>query len=98
MDIKTLQPFVNTMNGKFIQKKEEGYTGWDDPEECSEDHLVRKLYANVEQEDWVDVANIAAILWWRKHNLTNQSSGPDNTEICVYCGTPGGRHTDRCLL
>jgi len=67
MNIEILKDFANAMNEKFIQKKNEGYTGWDDLDERMEDHLLRRLYANIEeQEDWVDVANIAAILWWRK--------------------------------
>ena len=66
MDIKNLQPFVDVMNEKFIQKKKEGYTGWDDLDERMDDLLIRKLYTNIEQEDWVDVANIAAIRWWRR--------------------------------
>ena len=71
MDIKNLQPFVDAMNEKFIQKKKEGYTGWDDLDEPMDDLLIRKLYTNIEQEDWVDVANIAAILWWRKQKPNN---------------------------
>ena len=66
MDIKNLQPFADAMNEKFIQKKKEGYTGWDDLDERMDDLLIRKLYTNIEQEDWVDVANIAAICWWRR--------------------------------
>ena len=71
MDIKNLEPFANAMNEKFRQKESEGYTGWDDPEECSEDQLISKLYTNIEQEDWIDVGNIAAIFWWREHDLTS---------------------------
>ena len=82
MDIENLQPFANAMNEKFIQKAKEGYIGWDDPEQCSNDELIKKLYANAVQEDWVDVANIAAILWWRKQNLTKQSSGHDDRCRC----------------
>lgn len=53
--------FALAMRYKLYDKAVEGYTGWNDP--ANRDMIRQKLLANVERGDWVDVANLAAMLW-----------------------------------
>lgn len=53
--------FAAKMIGKLIDKAAEGYRGWDSP--ANRDMIRQKLLANVKRSDWVDVANLAAMLW-----------------------------------
>lgn len=43
------------------EKRELGWTGWDQPE--NKELLKQKLLENYREEDWVDVANLALFLW-----------------------------------
>jgi len=58
--------FEDLMRSKLILNKQRGFMWWDDPETLPDSDLVRSLKENVEEGDWVDVANLAAILWYRK--------------------------------
>lgn len=53
--------FAGAMRPKLYDKAVEGYTGWNDP--ANRDMIRQKLLANAERGDWVDVANLAAMLW-----------------------------------
>ena len=53
--------FAAAMRHKLYDKAVEGYTGWNNPENI--EMIQQKLLANVERGDWVDVANLAAMLW-----------------------------------
>jgi len=46
---------------KLCSKKRQGYTGWDNPENKSE--ILHKLMRNLDDEDYIDVANLAMMLW-----------------------------------
>ena len=58
--------FSDEMHKKLIQKYHEGYTGWDNYKlksfllESLEKHVER---AKEDPNQWVDVANLAAMLW-----------------------------------
>jgi hypothetical protein len=53
--------FAAAMRHKLYEKAAEGYTGWNNPENI--EMIQQKLLANAERGDWVDVANLAAMLW-----------------------------------
>jgi hypothetical protein len=59
-----LGKFVATMERVLATKQADGWTGWNT---LSAKTLKIRLLKNVEQEDWVDVANLAFFLWVRKH-------------------------------
>jgi len=58
-----MNQFTNQMFAKVVNKMENGYTGWDQlsPEIIAT--MKSKLSANIEKEDWADVANLAMFLW-----------------------------------
>lgn len=59
------------MEARLNVKREDGYTGWDDPDAVSEADLLRLLNDNVRDRDWLDVLCIAAILWNRTYEETH---------------------------
>jgi len=59
--------FFGLMVQKLIhQSNTHGFSGWDSGLAVSNTVLLRKLRENIEKEDWVDVANLAMILDYRK--------------------------------
>jgi hypothetical protein len=59
--------FFEKMIIKLINQKEtHGYSGWSDPAIVATSLLVNKLHENITRRDWVDVANLAMILDYRK--------------------------------
>ncbi len=55
--------FFAAMEGRLIGKQIQGWTGWG---QISTKRLTERLIKNVEQGDWIDVANFALFLWVRK--------------------------------
>lgn len=60
--------FSDAMLSKLLTQQSRGYAGWDDPK--FRDNIVGLLIAHVrraaldgEQEQWADIANLAAMLW-----------------------------------
>lgn len=62
----TVNSFATEMQYKLSAKLEEGYTGWDDPSSLPTDYLEARLVVNLQNRDFVDVANLAMILWYRR--------------------------------
>lgn len=68
---KTLWIAVHCFFGKMVeklmhQKQVHGYSGWDSPSEITNQKIYSKLKANIDRQDWVDVANLAMMLDYRK--------------------------------
>ena len=64
---KAASNFFGQMVEKLIhQKNTHGFSGWDLESDVSNTTLLRKLHENIEKEDWVDVANLAMILDYRR--------------------------------
>ncbi|GLI25640.1 hypothetical protein GGQ86_000373 [Xanthobacter flavus] len=61
--------FGEAMKAKLAVKREQGYGGWDDKEQCSAEHLSRLLREHVEKGDPVDVANFAMMLYQRGERI-----------------------------
>lgn len=57
--------FAAAMKAKLAKKREQGYSGWDEPDECTVDSLARMLVEHLPKGDTVDIANFAMMLWNR---------------------------------
>lgn len=64
------------MKQKLDDKREEGRSGWQFPDQCSADDLSRMLREHVEKGDPVDVANFCMMLFNRGDRITKQISSP----------------------
>ena len=58
---KTVDDFVKEMKAKLRIKMNHGYSGWDKPE--NKGMILEKLSWNLKEKDYVDVANLAMMLW-----------------------------------
>lgn len=73
--------FGARMKEKLIDKYEQGYTGWDcinivpGLESALQEHVKRALAGDYMQ--WIDVANLAAFLWWHGGNKARRDLGAD---------------------
>ena len=56
-----MNSFTDAMFHKLTDKVISGYKGWDNPNIL--ETLKSKLADNINDQDWVDVANIAMFLW-----------------------------------
>ncbi len=72
-DIAVLD-FSGQMREKLQKKREQGYSGWDDPEKCSTELLSNLLREHVEKGDPVDVANFCMMLHMRGDKILKNSS------------------------
>jgi hypothetical protein len=52
--------FFERMESRLSQKQSEGWRGWG---QISEKRLIERLLDNAHRQQWVDVANLALILW-----------------------------------
>lgn len=57
------------MCDKLATKKAQGYTGWDDEDDCPNERLVNLLIKHVPKGDPIDIANFCMMLYWR--GITN---------------------------
>jgi len=64
-DDTAVDKFAAAMKAKLERKREQGYHGWDDKDDCSQQHLVGLLVAHMAKGDPVDVGNFAMMLWNR---------------------------------
>lgn len=66
-----VEAFAPRMTAKLAAAREKGRGGWHDPNDCTVEHLWDCLSEHVRKDnlDMVDVANIAAMIDWRLHNV-----------------------------
>lgn len=57
--------FAAAMKAKLAEKRAQGYHGWDDPEDCTIEHLSNLLVKHVGKGDPVDVGNFAMMIHQR---------------------------------
>jgi hypothetical protein len=57
--------FVAAMKAKLAKKRDEGYSGWEDAEQCSMVRLLRLLEGHILKGDPIDVSNIAMMVHQR---------------------------------
>jgi hypothetical protein len=58
--------FCKKMLAKLWKAQKNGRTGWDNPQILSNESIKGNLYRSIMDEDWVSVANYAAMLWNRE--------------------------------
>lgn len=68
--------FASAMREKMAKKRGEGYSGWNDKDQCPTERLQTMLDEHLAKGDPVDVANFAMMLWHR-----NAPTGPSMAEV-----------------
>lgn len=64
-DDAAVDAFARCMKTKLRAKRDQGYSGWNDPGDCATAHLRRGLRRHLHKGDPVDVANYSMMLWHR---------------------------------
>lgn len=61
-DDAAVDRFAAQMKAKLAKARAKGRGGWDDPAQCSTDHLRRLLHDHLPKGDPIDVANFSMML------------------------------------
>lgn len=69
---RALGAFVGSMQSKLITKYDKGYCGWNDPRIETHSNLLRLLKKNLEECDYIDVANLAMMLHLRQRAIHHE--------------------------
>ncbi|NTF87537.1 hypothetical protein G6L46_10415 [Agrobacterium rhizogenes] len=72
-DDLAVDSFYSAMKGKLAKKRDEGRSGWDDPDQCSVEFLSKLLREHVAKGDPVDVANFAMMIHQRGERISGTS-------------------------
>lgn len=64
-DDAAVDNFADAMKAKLAEAREKGRGGWDDPEQCTVEHLAKLLVDHIPKGDPIDVANFAMMLHQR---------------------------------
>lgn len=64
-DDVAVDAFAAAMKAKLARKRDQGYGGWDDPEQCHTSYLASLLIDHLRKGDPVDIANFAMMLFHR---------------------------------
>lgn len=64
-DDQAIDIFARGMKDKMEQCRDRGKYGWDNPNLCSEEHLLDLLIASVKKGDLIDIANYSMMLYNR---------------------------------
>lgn len=83
--------FAAAMKEKLAVKRAQGRSGWDDPEQCSLDYLVRLFHDHVSKGDPIDIGNFAMMFWIRtattnlptKYKRIASAPPPQQQDDCV---------------
>lgn len=80
-ELSAIDEFIEAMRSRMHKKAKSGYRGWDATPEAiryacckandysvdyGHDEIVARMNDAIEAEKYVDVANFAGMLWWRK--------------------------------
>ena len=63
--------FASAMKAKLTQKRDEGRSGWEDKDDCSQLFLSQLLREHVEKGGPVDVGNLAMMLHQREERISS---------------------------
>lgn len=69
--------FIRSCEIRLAEKQSAGWKGWNT---LSVSTLKKRLLHNVEQGDWIDVANLAMFLWARRLKSENKSFKNNESE------------------
>lgn len=94
-DDKAVDLFAAAMKEKLAVKRAEGRGGWDNPEACTIEFLVRLLHGHIWKGDPVDIGNICMMLWNRgvRRNTVGSQQCEDGT-----CGILAALRADNARL
>lgn len=81
--------FAAAMKSKLAASRAKGRGGWDDPEQCTVEHLARLLVEHIPKGDPVDVANFAMMLHQR---------GADHSVLAAAAPEPVGEVSAESIL
>lgn len=83
--------FFAAMENRLINRETAGWTGWKG--KFTDKNIKARLMDNAERGDWVDVANLAMILWARKRKRISNSlpAEPEKSAHKKGGGTDGER-------
>lgn len=81
-DDSAVDRFADVMKTKLATSREKGRGGWNDPEQCTVEHLAKLLVEHLVKGDPVDVANFAMMLHQR---------GADNTVLASAASVKDNR-------
>ncbi|MDQ0132621.1 hypothetical protein J2T08_000522 [Neorhizobium galegae] len=70
-DDRAVDRFASAMKAKLAQKRDEGRSGWNDKEDCSQLFLSQLLREHVEKGDPIDVGNFAMMLHQREERIAS---------------------------
>jgi hypothetical protein len=73
-DDMKIDEFANAMKAKMAKKRDEGRGGWDDPAQCSVDHLAGLLLSHIDKGDPIDIANFCMMLFHRNGSKAIQQA------------------------
>lgn len=80
--------FADEMIGKMLKCAADGKHGWDDPAWAGSNEAVKFMFDHVwkgieDPNQWVDVANIAAFLWWHHVGRHRVQPSLDDPKPCI---------------
>jgi hypothetical protein len=70
-DDLAIDQFAAAMKAKLAEKRDEGRSGWDDKDDCSQLFLSQLLREHVEKGDFLDVGNFAMMLHQRDERISS---------------------------
>ncbi len=83
---KALSAFFRAQWERLVEKKAQGFTGWDDPDDLPDTSLIARIYQKAERlrrwsdagevarKDLLDIANFALFLWHRERQRDLEDS------------------------
>lgn len=88
-DDHAVDRFAVAMKAKLAASRAKGRGGWDDPGQCTVEHLARLLVDHVAKGDPVDVANFAMMLHQRGADRSVLSAATAEPKPCTTCSGMG---------
>lgn len=72
-----IKKLKKAMKAKLVASRHKGRGGWQDKDDCSQEHLSRLLREHVEKGDPVDVANFCTMLHARGERILARAATPE---------------------
>lgn len=63
--MKASELFHVKCTARLLAKEKDGWTGWKDPEQITDNELIDRAVANIYSGDFADAANLAMMLDFR---------------------------------
>lgn len=82
-DIEAVYDFAKQMCQRLAEKRAQGYSGWNDPDQCSVECLRALYFRAVAKGDLVNVANYAMMLSYRGAELV-PAVDPEGVEAAAW--------------